>query len=69
MGMGLGSELGGGVILIALSAVMVFFGRPKGGDDMASFLRGPWIVGKAFVMASLISFVMGVSLLLTHWPY
>ncbi len=69
MGLGLGAELGGGVLLIAVAVVMIFFGRPRGGADVVAFLKGPWIIGQVYVMASLLSFVIGVSLLLTHWPY
>jgi hypothetical protein len=69
MGAGLGTELTGGVVLIALAVVMIYFGRPKRGEEAASFLKGPWIIGQIYVMTSMISFVGGVALLLSHWPY
>jgi hypothetical protein len=69
MGSGLGTELGAGVVLIALAVVMIYFGRPKREEEAASFLKGPWIIGQIYVMTCMVSFVCGVSLLLAHWPY
>jgi hypothetical protein len=57
----------GGLVLIAITVAMVFFGKPKDGES-ARFLKGPWIVGQAYLMIAMISGVLGVTALIVNWP-
>jgi hypothetical protein len=45
MGSGLGTELSGGVALIVVAVVMIYFGRPKAGEDKASS-KAPGLLAK-----------------------
>jgi hypothetical protein len=58
----------GGVILIAIAVAMLIVARPKDGVS-ACFLKGPWIVGQAYVMIAMISGVIGVSAIIVNWPF
>jgi hypothetical protein len=58
----------GGVILIAIAVAMLIVARPKDGVS-ARFLKGPWIVGQAYVMIAMISGVIGVSAIIVNWPF
>ncbi len=57
-----------GLILILASVGMVVVGRPQPGQHSAVWLSKPWILGQAYVMAALVVFVVGVSLVLNAWP-
>jgi hypothetical protein len=57
----------GGLVLIAVAIVMIYFSRPKDGVS-ASFLKGPWILGQAYVMTSMIAGVLGVATIIVNWP-
>jgi len=56
-----------GLILIGVAIVMLIFGRPGKGMDVAPFLKA-WIVGQMYVIATLIAFVMGTSLVVMSLP-
>jgi hypothetical protein len=56
-----------GVALIALAVGMIFIGRPAKGMDSASFLK-IWIVGQAYIVATIICLVMGTSLIIQRLP-
>jgi hypothetical protein len=43
----------GGVISFAIGVVMLILAKPKDGVS-ARFLKGPWIVGQAYVMIAMI---------------
>lgn len=58
----------GGVILIAIAVAMLLLARPKDGVS-ARFLKGPWIVGQAYVMITMIFGVIGVSAVIVNWPF
>jgi len=52
-----------GVALIALAVGMIFVGRPAKGMDSAPFLK-VWIVGQAYIVATIICLVVGTSLII-----
>ena len=52
-----------GLSLIALAAGMMFMGRPAKGMDSAPFLR-VWIVGQAYIIATIICLVIGTTLII-----
>jgi hypothetical protein len=58
----------GGVILIAIAVAMLIVARPKDGVS-ARFLKGPWIVGQAYLMITMIFGVIGVSAIIVNWPF
>jgi hypothetical protein len=58
----------GGVISIAIAVAMLILARPKDGVS-ARFLKGPWIVGQAYVMITMIFGVIGVSAVIVNWPF
>ena len=52
-----------GVALIALAVGMIYVGRPAKGMDSAPFLK-VWIVGQAYIVATIICLVVGTSLII-----
>ena len=58
----------GGIILIAIAVAMLIMAKPKDGVS-ARFLKGPWIVGQAYIMIAMISGVIGVSSIIVNWPF
>ena len=56
-----------GVGLLLVAATMIWFARPARGQDSAPFLR-VWIVGQIYLMAAMVSSVIGVTLLISNWP-
>jgi hypothetical protein len=57
----------GGIILIAITVAMVMVARPKDGES-PHFLNGPWIVGQAYVMTTMICGVLGIAAVIVNWP-
>ena len=57
-----------GIILLAVCAVMLIIARPQPGQDSAVWLSKPWILGQAYLLAALITAVVGVSYLLNAKP-
>lgn len=55
-----------GPILIAVTIAMIVVARPRHGEP-APFL-GVWIVGQLYALTAMISTVMGVTIIVTHWP-
>jgi hypothetical protein len=58
----------GGVILIAIAVAMLILARPKDGVS-ARFLKGPWIVGQAYVMITMIFGIIGIAAVIVNWPF
>ena len=58
----------GGIILIAIAVAMLIMAKPKDGVS-ARFLKGPWIVGQAYIMIAMISGVIGVTSIIVNWPF
>jgi hypothetical protein len=56
------------VIFIAVAVVMLIPARPKDGVS-ARFLKGPWIVGQAYVMATMIFGIIGMSAVIVNWRF
>ena len=56
-----------GVALIALAIGMIFVGRPAKGMDSAHFLK-VWIVGQAYIIATIICLVIGTTLIIQSLP-
>ena len=60
-------NLTGGIVLIAIAVAMIFLARPTDGVS-ARFLKGPWIVGQAYTMITMICVVIGISVIIVNWP-
>ena len=56
-----------GLVLIALTIAMILVGRPKNGES-APFLK-VWIVGQLYALTAMVSTVMGVTIVITNWPF
>jgi hypothetical protein len=56
-----------GVALIALAIGMILVGRAPKGMDSAPFLK-IWIVGQAYIIATIICLVIGTSLIIQSLP-
>lgn len=56
-----------GLILIALTIAMVVVARPADGDS-APFLK-VWIVGQVYALTAMVSAVMGVTIVVSNWPF
>jgi hypothetical protein len=56
-----------GLALIALAVGMMFAGRAPKGMDSAPFLRG-WIVGQAYIVATIYCLVIGMALIIQNLP-
>ena len=56
-----------GAALIALAVGMMFVGRPAKGMDSAPFPK-VWIVGQAYIVATIICLVIGTTLIIQSLP-
>jgi len=56
-----------GVALIALAIGMILVGRAPKGMDSAPFLR-IWIVGQAYIIATIVCLVVGTTLIIQGLP-
>jgi len=56
-----------GVALIALAIGMILVGRAPKGMDSAPFLR-VWIVGQAYIIATIVCLVIGTTLIIQNLP-
>ena len=56
-----------GIAFILATVGMIWVARPPQGQSAAPFLR-VWIVGQAYVMAAMVSAVVGVALAIINWP-
>jgi len=56
-----------GVALIALAIGMILVGRAPKGMDSAPFLR-VWIVGQAYIIATIVCLVVGTTLIIQGLP-
>jgi hypothetical protein len=56
-----------GLVLLAVTVAMIVVARPADGVS-APFLR-VWIVGQVYALAAMVSAVIGVTILITTWPF
>ena len=56
-----------GLIPIAVTVAMIVLGRPVDGE-LAPFLR-VWIVGQIYALGAMVSAVIGVTIVITSWPF
>jgi hypothetical protein len=56
-----------GLVLIAVTVAMIAVARPADGES-APFLK-VWIVGQAYTLAAMVSAVVGVTILISTWPF
>ncbi len=56
-----------GLILLGVTIVMVAVAR-LGAGESAPFLKS-WIVGQAYVLTAMICTVVGISAIITSWPF
>ena len=64
---GNGMNVAIGVVLLLIGVGMIVIGRPRPGGHLIPLLD-IWIIGQVYVMASMVSLVFGVTLLLNSWP-
>ena len=57
----------GGLILVAIGVVMMFFGRARGSEPLRIFRV--WIVGQLYVMTAMVLGVFGVAAIIVNWPF
>jgi hypothetical protein len=56
-----------GLILVAVTIAMMVAGKPGDGES-APFLK-VWIVGQAYALTAMVSAVVGVTIMITAWPF
>jgi hypothetical protein len=56
-----------GLVLLAVTVAMIVIARPADGES-APFLK-IWVVGQFYALAAMVSAVMGVTILITTWPF
>ncbi len=56
-----------GLILVAVTIAMVIAGRPADGES-ARFLK-VWIVGQVYTLTAMVSAVLGVTIMISAWPF
>jgi hypothetical protein len=56
-----------GPILLAVTVAMILVARPADGES-ASFLKN-WFVGQIYALGAMVSAVVGVTILITDWPF
>lgn len=56
-----------GLVLIAVTIAMVVVARPKNGVS-APFLK-VWIVGQAYALTAMVSTVIGITVIISTWPF
>ena len=56
-----------GLILIAVTVAMLLLARPRNGET-APFLK-IWIVGQIYALAAMVSTVVGLTIIISTWPF
>jgi hypothetical protein len=56
-----------GLVLVSVTVAMIVFGRPA--DGVAAPFLKVWIVGQVYALVAMVSAVMGVTILITTWPF
>jgi hypothetical protein len=56
-----------GLVLLAVTVAMIVVARPADGES-APFLK-VWVVGQLYALVAMVSAVMGVTILITTWPF
>jgi hypothetical protein len=56
-----------GLILIAVTIAMLMIARPADGES-APFLK-VWIVGQVYTLTAMVSAVIGVTIIISTWPF
>jgi hypothetical protein len=59
-------NLTGGVVLICVAVVMVWFASKPADGESHRFFKSAWIVGQLYVMTALVLFVMGSAAILAN---
>ncbi len=57
-----------GCVLLIVCVGMIVVAQPAAGQDSVVWLSKPWILGQAYVLATLVVAVVGVSFILNGWP-
>ena len=58
----------GGLILLAIAVGMILIARPKGGETVPFLRERHWVIGQAYVMSTLLMFVLGAAILIINRP-
>jgi len=57
-----------GCIILVVFVAMVFVARPAAGQDSVLWLSKPWILGQVYVLATLVTAVIGATLIINALP-
>lgn len=60
-------DLTEGLVLVAITIVMLVVGRPSSGVA-ATYLKN-WLAGQAYTLTALVSAVLGVTVIVANWPF
>lgn len=56
-----------GLVLIAATIAMLVVARPRAGEP-ARFLTS-WLVGQAYALTAMVSAVVGITIVISTWPF
>jgi len=57
----------GGIILLAIGVVMIFFGKARGGEPLPIFRV--FVVGQLYAMTAMTLGVFGIAAIIVNWPF
>jgi hypothetical protein len=57
----------GGIILLAIGVVMIFFGRARGLEPLHIFRV--WIVGQVYLLIAMTAGIFGIAAIIVNWPF
>ncbi len=56
-----------GLLLLAVTVAMLVMGRPS--DGVAAPLLRSWLAGQAYTLTTLVTAVLGITVIVTQWPF
>lgn len=57
-----------GLVLLAVGVVLFLFGRTRSGEAHPVRLMNVWAIGQLYVLAVLVTFVIGCAFVISDWP-
>ena len=57
----------GGIILLAIGVVMIFFGRARELEPLHIFRV--WIVGQVYLLIAMTAGIFGIAAIIVNWPF
>ncbi len=56
-----------GLLLLAVTVAMLVMGRPS--DGVVAPLLRTWLAGQAYTLTALVTAVLGVTVIVSKWPF